>query len=143
MATTSTGNAPTTETTVAPADPGTTQPPTTLAPPTGEETIDVGTFEVGEEIDLVPGGVARLSGTDVEIELIEAHGPGDDCDDCPLGANLIVRSGGESVGLRYSFSGMMVKEVLTNARRKEAFGFIFVAARIWDDEMTVVVESGS
>lgn len=98
------------------------------------------TFQLFEEQDMVPGQTIRLEGTGIEVTLVEAHGPPPDCFDCPNSATLNVRFDGETQELTYSFSGMMELELLQHARRKAAFGYVFVAARIDEGSFTLRVE---
>lgn len=97
-------------------------------------------FELLEDLDLVPGQVAQLEGTDVQVMLVEAHGPPHDCSDCPNAATLIVSADGEDLELRYSFSGNMPFELLKKARRQSAFGYVFIAVRTDEDSYTIRVE---
>ncbi len=89
---------------------------------------------------MVPGQTARLNGTEIEVTLVEAHGPAEDCQDCPNQATLEVSRGDDVQTFYYSFSGMMVLELLERARRKPAFGYVFVARRIAEGEFTLRVE---
>lgn len=97
-------------------------------------------MELYEDLDLVPGQVARLKGTDIQVLLVEAHGPPEGCFDCPNTATLMVSSDGEASELNYSFSGNMPVESLQKARRKAAFGFVFMVVRIDEGSFTVRVE---
>lgn len=120
------------------ATPDTTPP--TDPPSVDTSIVDAGSFALGNEIELGTLATATVEGTDIEVTLIEASGPGDDCADCPLRAVLSVRSGNATTELRYSFSGMMEPEALDKARRRHAHGFEFVVLRIADGDVTVVVE---
>lgn len=91
---------------------------------------------------MVPGDIVALAGTDVLILLVEAHGPGPDCHDCPNSATLIVRSDSQTERLEYTMSGNMPLERLEEARRKSAFGFVFYAGRIAEGEFTIRVDPG-
>ncbi len=89
---------------------------------------------------MLPGQTVKLEGTDILVTLLEAHGPREGCDDCPVQATLQVSRDEESQTLQYSFSGNMLAELREKARRKEAFGYIFAAARIDEGEFTLRVE---
>jgi hypothetical protein len=93
-----------------------------------------------ETVDLEPGQTARLEGTAIEVDLLEAHGPPPDCFGCPNSALLLVSSNGESLELGYSISGNMSAEALELARRQSAFGYVFVAARIDEGSFTLRIE---
>lgn len=92
---------------------------------------------------MVPGDVVSIAGAEIEILLVEAHGPGPDCHDCPNSALLLVRSNGDTQELKYTFSGNMLRELLIKAKRKEAFGYVLIAERIDDDSFTLRVEPDS
>ena len=98
------------------------------------------TIRLGEKADLSPGQTAELEGTGIQVTLLEAHGPPAGCDDCPLKATLRVSRNGETQTLGYSFSGNMVFELLQKARRKAAFDYQFVAAKIDENSFTLLVE---
>lgn len=89
---------------------------------------------------MVAGQRASLIGTDIEVTLVEAHEPPQGCNDCPNRATLEVKHGSQVQTLYYSLSGMMVPELLERARRKPAFGYVFVARRIAEGEFTLRVE---
>jgi hypothetical protein len=138
--------APATEATFSPSPP----PPTsTWTPVSPEPTEPVATisqsgaevrFELFEDLDLAPGQVAQLEGTGIQVMLVEAHGPPQDCSDCPNVATLIVSADGEDLELRFSFSGNMPFELLQKARRQSAFGYVFIAVRTDEDSFTIRVE---
>lgn len=123
----------------APAEP-TNTPQSLAASPTAPLRAEVLSITLYEELDMVPGQRARLTGTGIEVTLVEAHGPAEGCQDCPSQAMLEVSCGTEAERLNYSLSGMMVLELLERARRKPAFGYVFVAGRITEGEFTLIVE---
>ncbi len=98
------------------------------------------TVRLLEEVDMLPGQTVELEGTDILVTLLEAHGPREGCDDCPVQATLQVSRADESQTLQYSFSGNMLMELREKARRKEAFGYIFAAARVAEGEFTLRIE---
>lgn len=110
-----------------------TATPTASAPQTQ-------TIRLGEKMDMKPGQTAVLEGTAVQITLLEAHGPPEGCHDCPVKARVQVTLNGQTQIVAYSFSGNMVFELLQEARRKVAFDYRFIAARIDENSFTLLVE---
>lgn len=124
---------------------GVAEVPATTTPspaPTATPTPVAGaiTFRLYETLEMLTGQVARLEGTDIEVLLVEAHEPEPGCFDCPNKATLSVHSGDEVRELRYVFSGNMPLEALEKARRKEAFGFVFMAMKIVEGSLSIRVE---
>lgn len=93
-----------------------------------------------QDVDLVTGQEARLDGTDIVVNLLDAHGPRTGCLDCSIAATLNVRSGNELREVRYSFSDAMRPDVLDAAKRKTAFDLVFVAVRVKEAGLTMRVE---
>ena len=110
------------------------------APTAATQANIVLVLKFDQNLDLTPGQEAKLEETNIVVTLIDAHGPRAGCHDCPIGATLKVESGSESSELRYSFSGGMLPELLDKAKRKTAFGLVFVAVRVSDAGLTVRVE---
>lgn len=125
----------------APETPSEITTPGRLAPsPTPPSPAELLRFALTEEVDMVPGQRMSLIGTDIEVTLVEAHGPSEGCSDCPNRAILEVKLGSKVQVLDYSFSGMMVPRLLERARRKPAFGYVFVAHRIAEGKLTLRVD---
>lgn len=97
-------------------------------------------FALNQEIDLVPGQHGSLTGTDIQVELLEARGVRQGCFDCPLAARLKVTSKSGNAELKYAFSGGMLRELLEKARRQAAFQLVFVAVKITDAGFTLRIE---
>lgn len=123
--------------------------PTVSIPPTASPALPAGTptphvqvvtFGLLETFELVAGQAARLEGTNVEVLLVEAHGPRPGCFDCPNTAVLRVGSGDESQELAYSFSGLMTEAALEKARRKAAFGLVFMLVKVFEGGVALRVE---
>ena len=98
-------------------------------------------FTVNADVDLTVGSKAVLEGSDIEVTLLEAHGPPPGCDDCPNRARLLVRSGNESQELSYTLSGNMPRAMFARARMKEVFGRFFIAVKIIEGGFTLRVEA--
>jgi len=124
-----------------------TSPTPSPEPPRATDTptpvSEAVTFRLHETLEMLSGQAARLEGTPIEVLLVEAHGPPPGCFDCPNTATLTVRSGEETVELRYVWSGNMPFDQLQQARTKAALGFVFIVVKIAEGSAAIQVEPGT
>ena len=116
-------------------------PPSSIATPQPSPEKVLRTISLNQETNLTLGESVALAGTDIKITLMLVAQPYCQSGECPIKADLLVTKGRESITLEYNIlpGSEASQEVLERARRKEAFGYTFIAAQLTNNTFTLKV----
>jgi hypothetical protein len=126
-----------------PDDPPTTKPPASNDQPGDGEKDDSGDppSEVtsGTTFTLAEGQTVRFESLKITLVRADAADP-EDCQDCPLEAEVVVTDGRTTERLLFRFSGNMPADTAEEARTAEAFGHTFRIARVIPGEADLRID---
>lgn len=97
------------------------------------------TVTTSQVFDLCEGQSVRLLETQLEITALEIISADQKCQDCPIGALLRVRMGANESTLKYRISGNMPDQAHYKAKRKSAYGYLFIVQKITNKTVTLQV----